>query len=59
MMSKEEIRKLAEEIVKQVNIEPSDLDAIEATEEILIGYRINRFDRILKTKMNPLNWKRC
>jgi hypothetical protein len=36
-MNKEEIRKLAEEIVKQVNIEPSDLDAIEATEEILIG----------------------
>ena len=34
--NKEEIRKLAEEIVKQVNIEPSDLDAIEATEEILI-----------------------
>jgi hypothetical protein len=37
-MQDKKIRNLAEEIIEAIREEPSDLDAIEVTEEILLEY---------------------
>jgi len=46
-MQDKKIRNLAEEIIEAVREEPSDLDAIEVTEEILLAYK-RRLEKEMK-----------